>query len=290
MNETQARYCVICSKQQAPREEATIASNIRAFANESFWVWRCAACDCLHARDDVDLEHYYAQYPIHDVGLDFRTRPMYAKQLGRLRAGGLEREHSLLDYGCGSGAFIAFAKEAQAAQVLVGFDQYNENFRNPDVLNQTFDVVLCQDVIEHVPDPLALLDELGRLVKPNGILAIGTPNAARLELHSKHVHALHQPYHRHMFSRNAMRAAGESRGWQVIKHYSTMYINTPWPFINSRMASLVMRLRDNTMDAAMEPPSPWLLALLPWTLLVGFLGALVPPKTDMMTIFRVPHS
>jgi SAM-dependent methyltransferase len=39
----------------------------------------------------------------------------------------------------------------------------------------SFDVVLCTEVLEHVPDPLAALRELVRLVRPGGMIIITAP-------------------------------------------------------------------------------------------------------------------
>src|SRR5207249_11079689 len=41
---------------------------------------------------------------------------------------------------------------------------------------QTFDCVTCLDVIEHRFDPRPLLRELRRVLRPNGILILETPN------------------------------------------------------------------------------------------------------------------
>ena len=51
--------CVVCGAALAPAEEAAVASNVRAFAAERFALWRCAGCQSIHARDEVDLDRYY---------------------------------------------------------------------------------------------------------------------------------------------------------------------------------------------------------------------------------------
>ena len=49
----------------------------------------------------------------------------------------------------------------------------------------TFDVVTCMEVIEHVSDPAAFVNELAAHVKPDGLMILSTPNrtaASRLFL------------------------------------------------------------------------------------------------------------
>lgn len=43
-------------------------------------------------------------------------------------------------------------------------------------VGDAFDVVLCNHVIEHVPDLPRALSELHRVLRPNGLLVIGVPN------------------------------------------------------------------------------------------------------------------
>jgi ubiquinone/menaquinone biosynthesis C-methylase UbiE len=43
------------------------------------------------------------------------------------------------------------------------------------VNNCQFDVVLCTEVLEHVPDPVASIEEMNRILKPNGLLIITAP-------------------------------------------------------------------------------------------------------------------
>lgn len=282
------RRCAICGHEGAPSETAAVRSNVRAFREETFPVWRCAACASVHAGAEVDLDAYYAAYPVHEVPLDWRTRPMFDLQRRRLMRAGLRRDGRVLDYGAGSGAFLAHLAEARFTSTS-GYDPYSKRYSDRAVLTPgAYDCVVSQDVIEHVADPLAFLEEQRELVRRGGLVAVGTPDAAGLDLARPEafVHALHQPYHRHIFSRDALRAAGEARGLRVVRHYRTMYVNTRWPFINSRFVALVMKAKDDTLDAAIEAPSPRLLLWLPWTLGVGLFGSFFPTPSEMMTIFE----
>lgn len=49
------------------------------------------------------------------------------------------------------------------------------NIPAPDA---SFDVILCSEVFEHLPDPLKALDEFSRLLKPNGKLILTAPFAS----------------------------------------------------------------------------------------------------------------
>lgn len=280
--------CVYCDHRGAAAETAHVPSNVRRFMSERFEVWRCAACRSLHAADEVDLDHYYAGYPVHALPYDWRTRPFYDHQRWRLFASGLRRRHRVLDYGCGNGPLVRFLNAR--GYVAAGYDRYAPAFADPAPLSETWDVVVCQDVIEHVPDPVALLDELGRLARPGGLVAIGTPNADRLRLDrvSAYRHQLHQPYHRHMASAQILRTLAERRGWRLVRRFDTFYANTSVPFLNGRFIELLMKLRDDTPEAAMEPPSAWLIPLLPWALLVGLFGAPFARRCDVTLHFRTP--
>ncbi|ULU24773.1 bifunctional 2-polyprenyl-6-hydroxyphenol methylase/3-demethylubiquinol 3-O-methyltransferase UbiG [Dyella terrae] len=41
---------------------------------------------------------------------------------------------------------------------------------------ESFDVVCCMELIEHVPDPAALVSDLARMVKPGGVVVMSTLN------------------------------------------------------------------------------------------------------------------
>ncbi len=265
-----------------------MACNVRAFSQDSFAVWRCAECRSIHARDDVNLERYYSLYPFFSLPNDWRIRALYASQLRRLKKAGLRREHHILDYGCGSGSFVAYLAARGYANAC-GYDEYSEAFRDPAVLERGYDCVLSQDVLEHVPDPRRLVARLTELTKPGGVIAIGTPNAEAIDLARAEYyrHALHLPYHRHILSKSALLDIGTKLDLVLERYYPTQYANTPWPFMNSRFYRFFMRRLDDTLDCLIEPPvlGP-LIARLPQALFWGLLGWWLAEETDVMVVFR----
>ena len=196
------RSCILCSadSRDDTLERARVRSNVRAFRDNEYAVWRCGKCRSIHAADEVDLALHYAAYPFHDLGRDVRLSIVYSKLLSRLRRSGLRRSSTLLDYGCGSGAFVEFLRDRGYSRAF-GYDEYNPEMARPARLCARYDFVLAQDVIEHVDAPLDLLTRLGDLAEPGGVVAIGTPDAERIELTRAHdfIHTLHVPYHRHIF-------------------------------------------------------------------------------------------
>jgi SAM-dependent methyltransferase len=48
--------------------------------------------------------------------------------------------------------------------------------------DESFDMVVSMDVVEHVPDPLPWLRETARVLRPNGVLFLTTPNYASWSL------------------------------------------------------------------------------------------------------------
>lgn len=286
-------HCNICRHDADPSEQAEIRSNVRKFASERFAVWRCAECSSIHARDEVDLAHYYASYPFHDfddVSADWMLQTMYGNLLKRLRKAGFGEGQSLLDYGCGSGKFLSYL-EGRGFQGLAGFDEYSERYADRAVLATRYDCVTAQDVIEHVPEPHELLRTLGELAKPGGLIVLGTPNAEAIDLSrpEQRVHTLHQPYHRHILSKRALLQCGADMGWTLEHYYPTMYANTWVPFVNSSFVAHYFRCNDDNVDLATEPINFGNLKLwTPVTLAHALLGAAWAPECDVMAVFRTP--
>lgn len=50
----------------------------------------------------------------------------------------------------------------------------------PEVADNTYDIIICNHVLEHVPDDITAMKELFRILKPNGIAILQVPLALKL--------------------------------------------------------------------------------------------------------------
>jgi 2-polyprenyl-3-methyl-5-hydroxy-6-metoxy-1,4-benzoquinol methylase len=100
----------------------------------------------------------------------------------------------LLDIGGAMGHFQAAAErrgwqtvgvetsedQVRYAREHFGLDSRSGRFEEADLAAGSFDAVCLWSVIEHVGQPLAFLEQARALLKPDGVLALQTPNAASL--------------------------------------------------------------------------------------------------------------
>jgi SAM-dependent methyltransferase len=100
-----------------------------------------------------------------------------------------------LDIGCGSGVATRFIGERAGAAKIVGVDiseravaearrtgidarQVNVDAESLPFEPGSMDAVHCGEVIEHVVDTDRLLDEIKRVLSPDGVCVLSTPNLA----------------------------------------------------------------------------------------------------------------
>lgn len=98
----------------------------------------------------------------------------------------------VLDVGCGSGGLLSTlggraghraGVELSATAAAAAADVADEVVNLPvdtdlPFAPASFDVVVCADVLEHLPDPVAVLTSLVALCRPGGAFVISVPNVA----------------------------------------------------------------------------------------------------------------
>jgi 2-polyprenyl-6-hydroxyphenyl methylase/3-demethylubiquinone-9 3-methyltransferase len=138
-----------------------------------------------------------------------------------LRSGVREGDRAL-DLGCGEGWFTAELARAGAdpigvdvAAVAVRRAQARHpglDFRLTPIdgplpfADQSFDVVWCSEVIEHVADTARWLSELRRVLIPAGRLLLSTPSHGRVRLALGGIERFSDPLgeHLHLYSRRSL--------------------------------------------------------------------------------------
>ena len=106
---------------------------------------------------------------------------------------------SLIDVGCGTGAFTMGAARRGYRALGLSWDTRNQavaqqrakichadtaSFQVQDVrrldersdLAEQFDVAICCECIEHILDDVKLMQDIGRCLRPKGVLLLTTPN------------------------------------------------------------------------------------------------------------------
>jgi 2-polyprenyl-3-methyl-5-hydroxy-6-metoxy-1,4-benzoquinol methylase len=155
----------------------------------------------------------------------------------------------LLDVGCGSGNGLVFMSrlgwrvegvevdpQAVAVARSKGLFIHSGALKDQRFPDSQFDAITMSHVIEHVHDPIALMSECMRILKPNGMLVIITPNANSLghSFYGGSWVALEPPRHLHIFTLSALRKAAGIAGFSRIEAFSSIR-GAEWIVLSSQM-------------------------------------------------------
>jgi len=131
------------------------------------------------------------------------------------------RGHRVLDLGCRSGALTQHFLEGNSVVGLdvdaaalekaaaLGIEPVQANVEEPLPFEDgSFDAVVAGELFEHLRFPDALVAEIGRVLRPGGVLAGSVPNAFRVQSRLRFLRGKppeDDPTHLRMFSPAALR-------------------------------------------------------------------------------------
>jgi 2-polyprenyl-3-methyl-5-hydroxy-6-metoxy-1,4-benzoquinol methylase len=236
---TDVATCPICG------EPATAARVLRRtecrHARNGTLSVRLVECICKHVfihpqPSSQELAPFYqSDYHVFANGIDEQSA---IDQIitGKLRGNRLN--HALvvnggryLDIGCGLGEMVAamarLGVEAEGVEPGApaverargkGLKVFHGTLHDARFADETFDSVSMYHVLEHVPDPISVLTECRRILKPTGELFIGVPNFDSLLRNwvGWNWAGIDAPRHLHHFRAESIRRAASRAGLKVV--------------------------------------------------------------------------
>ena len=142
----------------------------------------------------------------------------------------------LLDIGCGAGNLLRAARksgwDAQGVDVAVnaakhvrelGFEVFRGELRDAHFPAGHFDVITAAELLEHLPDPRAELNEIVRLLRPGGLFWTTTPHACGLAARVLGLkwRCISPPEHLQLFSANGLKSLMRDVGFREIRVQTT---------------------------------------------------------------------
>ncbi len=153
------------------------------------------------------MDKHLSNFGFRLMSLAFKLRDFFRPRKDILQEVGIGAGFQVLDYGCGPGAYVAnvaemvgkagriYALDAHplAVKMVQGIASRKHLLNVETILSDcktglpdnSLDVVLLYDTLHALSDPNCVLEELYRVLKPNGVLSLSDHHLKEAEIVSK---------------------------------------------------------------------------------------------------------
>jgi SAM-dependent methyltransferase len=197
---------------------------------EKYTLMRCPGCSLVWINHPPVPEKMHLHYTdayhnlISAAGNDAQFRWGFRKDaVDQYKQAG-----ALLDMGCSSGAFLEFMRSeswklygiemsedcAKTAEARSGAQVFVGNILDAPFPPESFDVITCFDVLEHLYEPRRVMARVSEWLKPGGVFYVLVPNveSAEANVFGSYWHGLELPRHLFHYSPMSLKLLAESAG------------------------------------------------------------------------------
>ena len=238
--------CPVCAKTQLKN---FLICKDNTVSQESFVIVECENCGFKFTNPRPDKDSIGKYYESEDyISHSNTSKGLISKAYQTVRSitigqkVDLVNKHApnkgkLLDYGCGTGHFLAACKKdgwqiagiepspvgRQTAHELTGEEIESEGFGQFE--DASFDVITLWHVLEHVHDLNGVMNEFVRLLKPEGKLIIAVPNSDSFDakMYKEYWAAYDVPRHLYHFNQATMKRLLKKHKLQLIESKPMMF-------------------------------------------------------------------
>jgi SAM-dependent methyltransferase len=181
---------------------------------------------------------------------------------------------ALLDMGCSSGAFLESVKgkpwklygiemsaeSAKKAKAKSGANVFVGDILDAEFSTESFDVITCFDVFEHLYEPRRVMAKVAEWLKPGGIFYVLVPNvdSAEARVFGSYWHGLELPRHLFHYSPASLKFLAESAGLREVslETHRNPAVGTSLRYVWDDVFRAVA-IRRTPVAYRREPSLPW---------------------------------
>ncbi|HSK62378.1 MAG TPA: class I SAM-dependent methyltransferase [Pyrinomonadaceae bacterium] len=222
-SEKAIRACVACGSTEA--QKLGVKNELQIVC--------CDSCGTIYTPYSpwYSSQYFYLGYYLKSE--ETETPPFVLKRLEEITAdfAPYRQTNRLLDLGCGAGDLLEAARkngwQAQGVDVAAhvvnhvrrrGFEVFEGELHEAALPSQHFDVVTAAELLEHIFEPRALVQEVARILRPGGLFWTTTPHARGLSARVLGLNwrCIWPPEHLQLFSIGGLTALLRGAGFRDI--------------------------------------------------------------------------